>query len=142
MKKLTNQTVFKCDFCSKISKSAGGMRLHELSCKNNPVNYTPCASCLKCIRTEKYYQDNKEIDEDEYCHAMNYNFGNGRYGLPGNLKKETIFTCDHDGAKMYHHKILRLGKKISDHIIASCDRMMPTECNNYVPEPESSLSNE
>ena len=32
MKKLENQTVFQCSYCSRISKSAVGIYQHELLC--------------------------------------------------------------------------------------------------------------
>ena len=38
MIKKENATIFQCEYCNKISYSAGGMRLHEICCKKNPIN--------------------------------------------------------------------------------------------------------
>lgn len=52
MKKLENQTVFQCSYCSKVSKSAAGIYQHERFCKKNPHNQLLCTSCAHCHREE------------------------------------------------------------------------------------------
>lgn len=137
MKRIENATIYHCDYCSKVSQSKSGMRVHEISCKKNPNNLTPCASCKHCIR-ETYYvtEDDKythyskeEIDaevaaREEYYNLHTYCYDRLEY------HKVTEFTCDVDGKKMYHNKVNRLSKEKREEILSRCDRQMPQECNN------------
>ena len=66
MKKLENQTVFQCSYCSKVSKSAAGIYQHERFCKKNPHNQLLCASCAHCHREEHI------SEPGEKCKACDY----------------------------------------------------------------------
>ncbi len=147
MIKKENVTVFQCEYCNKISYSAGGMRLHEISCRKNPINSTPCASCIHCVRNsiiisdEEYYDNGFDINiGDEISRDFVQEFDEKNYyfteceGFVGRKFKhhiETTFTCKIDDSKMYHNKVNRLSKYKAKIIISKCDKQMPTECNNY-----------
>lgn len=55
------ETVYKCDHCTKISKSAGAMIQHEKYCKKNPEFIHPCFMCThleaKRVELESYKDD-------------------------------------------------------------------------------------
>ena len=54
------ETVYRCDYCTKISKSAGAMIQHEKYCKKNPEFIHPCFMCTQLVskRVElESYQD-------------------------------------------------------------------------------------
>lgn len=52
MKKIENQTVYQCSYCTKISKSAAGIYQHEKFCKKNPHNNFICVFCIHLRREE------------------------------------------------------------------------------------------
>lgn len=52
------ETVYKCDHCTKISKSAGAMIQHEKYCKKNPEFIHPCFMCTNLV--------SKEVKLDSY----------------------------------------------------------------------------
>ena len=139
MKKLTNQTIFKCEYCSKISKSGGGIRLHEVTCKKNPNNNTPCASCSYFKKKIKYFVDKSE-DEDFEVGDEIYPSKNLKYspeeGFDLRYHKEIYYTCGYDNKSMYHNKVNRFSKKIKEQIISRCDKQMPLECKYYKPDYE------
>ena len=55
------ETVYRCDHCTKISKSAGAMIQHEKYCKKNPEFIHPCFTCTnlvsKRVELESYQDD-------------------------------------------------------------------------------------
>ena len=55
------ETVYRCDHCTKISKSAGAMIQHEKYCKKNPEFIHPCFMCLHLesnkVVLDSYYED-------------------------------------------------------------------------------------
>lgn len=131
MKKLENQTVFQCSYCSKVSKSAAGIYQHERFCKKNPHNQLLCASCIHCHREEhlrepgekcKTCDYGKSLDEciwiDDSCDSH---------------IKYTDFICDIDGSKMYALNKIRF-KTSFEEIKNRCDKPMvdaTQECKNY-----------
>ena len=61
------ETVYNCDHCTKISKSAGAMIQHEKYCKKNPEFMHPCFMCthLEAKRVElESYRDVLESYRD------------------------------------------------------------------------------
>lgn len=132
MEKLINQTVFKCSYCSRISKSAAGMRLHEICCTKNPHNHILCASCELCERVvsmgEKgsrcktcYLYTYAPLDKGyPCCWYSSCIFGEDRETV-------TNFVCKHDGKKMYSPKILRYNKEKREAIMARCQKPMADE---------------
>lgn len=135
MKQIKNATIYHCDYCSKISLSKGGMIRHEISCKKNPNNLTPCASCRYCIRDTYYVKEDDDsihYTEDEIAaKAEYYEDSYGDYFDRLEYHKETVFTCEVDGKKMYHNKVKRLSKEKREVILSRCDKQMPQECENY-----------
>ena len=135
MKQIKNATIYHCDYCSKVSLSSGGMMRHEISCKKNPNNLTPCASCKYCIRDtyfvteedDSIHYSEKEINEK----AAAYNTYYGDYFDRLEYHKITEFTCNIDGKKMYHNKVNRLSKEKREEILSRCDKQMPQECDAY-----------
>ena len=142
MDKKINVTVFQCEYCNKISYSAGGMRIHEICCKKNPANLSPCASCANCVKNSILISD-EEIDNEEFTvregdeidkeFIEEQNRQTEAYMREGYFKyhRETTFTCLCDGSKLYHNKVNRLSKSKAKLIISKCDKQMPTECENY-----------
>lgn len=143
MIKKNNVTVFQCEYCNKTSYSAGGMRLHEICCKKNPTNLSPCVSCANCVKTSILISDEEfdngniivsfgdKIDED-----IIEEIGRLTVARDASFKfhRETTFTCLCDGLKMYHNKVNRFPKSKANLIISKCDKQMPAECNNYKEE--------
>ena len=67
MKTLTNKTIFKCDYCNKISLNKGAMAMHEKHCKRNPNNKTMCDDCYwMCYIYEKqhFFVETMLFDEE------------------------------------------------------------------------------
>lgn len=54
--KVVSRTVYECEFCGKISKSNNGIKLHEKTCKRNPINKTYCYDCENCKSIDKKYE--------------------------------------------------------------------------------------
>lgn len=128
MKKLENQTVFQCSYCSKVSKSAAGIYQHERFCKKNPHNQLLCTSCAHCHR-EEYFSE-----EGEKCEICS--FRDNIYGdctdCEGRIKY-TDFICDIDGSKMYARNKIML-KTSFEEIKNRCDKPMvdaTQKCENY-----------
>ena len=143
MEKLINQTIFKCSYCSRISKSAAGILRHELSCKKNPHNQSLCSSCKHCRKEEHRSEvgvrckhcNRMYIERNEYgeqiaaaeCDLFDKDVCDGS-------QKYIDFICDIDGCKMYSNKIHRLSSDKAQQIKNRCDRPMPdatNECVNY-----------
>lgn len=128
MKKLENQTVFQCSYCSKVSKSAAGIYQHERSCKKNPHNQLLCASCIHCQREEHF------SEEGEKCEICPYrdDIYEDCTGCDGRIRY-TDFICDIDGSKMYAPNKIRRKTAFED-IKKRCDKPMvdaTQECKNY-----------
>ena len=60
------EAIYKCDYCTKISKSAGAMVRHEKYCNKNPQFYHPCFTCknLKRKVVELTIHSHSEFEED------------------------------------------------------------------------------
>jgi hypothetical protein len=134
MKKIENATIYHCDFCSKVSISKSGMSRHEISCKKNPNNKTPCASCQHCIKDFYFVIDNdytKHYTEEEIENLKeDYDFKyDGCFAL--DCHKVTDFKCAIDNTKMFHNKVNALSKEKRDEIVSRCDKQMPQECTCY-----------
>ncbi len=143
MERLINQTIFKCSYCSRISKSAAGILRHELSCKKNKHNQSLCSSCKHCKREEHYSEENvrcntcpRRATEIDYYGRIVYIDGCELFGedLCDGRQKYIDFICDIDGCKMYSNKVNRLSSEKAQQIKSRCDRPMPDgteECANY-----------
>lgn len=149
MEKLTNQTIFKCSYCSRISKSAAGIYSHELSCKKNPHNQSLCSSCKHCKREEYHSEEgvrcktcpNRHLEIDYYG-RIEYTEGCELFGdgACDGRQKYIDFICEIDGCRMYSNKIQRLSSEKAQQIKNRCDRPMPDgtkECANYEYDDES-----
>lgn len=143
MEKLINQTIFKCSYCSRISKSAAGIYMHELSCKKNPHNQSLCSSCKHCKREEHHSEEGvrckrcvrRNAEIDEYGRVI-YTTSCDLFdeGICDSSLKYVDFICEIDGAKMYSNKIHRLSSEKAQQIKDRCDRPMPDAtkgCTNY-----------
>lgn len=132
MKKLENQTIFQCSYCSRISKSAAGITTHEKSCKKNPHNQLICASCAHC-KVEEYFSE-----EGKKCETCSERCFNGECGrdLPETCDSRIRFVdfiCDIDGSKMYAPNKIRRKASMED-IKNRCDKPMTDatqHCDNY-----------
>ena len=131
MEKLINQTVFKCSYCSRISKSAAGIRFHEIYCTKNPHNHILCASCELCERVESMGEEGSRCKTcywytiDAHDGHPCYTYSDCEYG--DDRQAFTDFICKHDGKKMYSPKILRYNKEKRETIMARCQKPMADE---------------
>lgn len=137
MKKIENQTVYQCSYCSKISKSAAGIYQHEKFCRKNPHNNFICTFCIH-LRREEHLSE-----EGEKCETCVFNNGiTGDCTLPlsgcNSRIKYTDFICEIDGSKMYAPN--RIIRKLSfKYIKDRCDKPMvdkTQECKNFKPTAE------
>lgn len=130
MIKLENQTVFQCSYCSRISKSAAGIYVHEVFCKKNPHNQLLCASCEHCHREEHLSEEGEKCKICDYGNRFDECFHFGKICDAKILY--TNFICDIDGSRMYSPKIKL--KASAKEIIARCDKPMvdaTQECKHY-----------
>nr|DAP23648.1 MAG TPA: zinc finger domain protein [Bacteriophage sp.] len=128
MKKLENQTVFQCSYCSRISKSAAGIYQHERFCKKNPHNQLLCASCIHCQRVETLSEEGEKC---EICPHRDDIYGDCT-GCDSRIRY-TDFICAIDGSKMYAPNKIRR-KTAFEEIKKRCDKPMvdsTQECKNY-----------
>lgn len=137
MKKIENQTVYQCSYCSKISKSAAGIYQHEKFCRKNPHNNFICPFCIH-LRKEEHLSE--EGEKCETCGLNNEITGdrpNSSYGCDVRIKY-TDFICEIDGSKMYAPN--RIIRKLSFKSIKDrCDKPMvdkTQECKNFKPIEE------
>ena len=137
MKKIENQTVYQCSYCSRISKSAAGIYQHEKFCRKNPHNNFICTFCIH-LRKEEYLSE--EGEKCETCVFNNDITGDCTLLSPGcdDRIKYTDFICEIDGSKMYApNKVSR--KSSFKYIKDRCDKPMvdeTQECKNFKPKEE------
>lgn len=136
MKKIENQTVYQCSYCSKISKSAAGIYQHEKFCRKNPHNNFICAFCIHLRREEHLSEEGEKC---EICVFNNDITGDcllPSSGCNGRIKY-TDFICEIDGSKMYApNRIIR--KSSFKYIKDRCEPMVDKtqECKNFKPKEE------
>lgn len=131
MKKLENQTVFQCSYCSRISKSAAGIYRHEMFCKKNPHNQLLCASCIHCQREVHFSEEGEKCEGCGYGDYFEECFHFGKICDAKILYVD--FICDIDGSKMYALNKIR-HKTCFKEIKERCDKPMvdaTQECKNY-----------
>ena len=67
--------VWKCSFCTKISRSNGAMTNHEKACKSNLKNMTYCYECEhSCIKDKDYIYYNGVPHMERYLIAKDAPF--------------------------------------------------------------------
>lgn len=67
--RIASRTVYECEYCGKLSKSKTGIKLHEKTCKSNPVNQTYCYDCEHSVNRVKEYTAYGDI-EDMYLERV------------------------------------------------------------------------
>lgn len=108
---------WKCDYCNKVTVSAGSTAAHEAFCKKNPKNRY-CATCSKCY--SKTVADNsdgefpfkqeivwckqfdKPIHEKPYyddCQMQEEDYGSESYPIPCTCRKYEQKTEQDGGAE-------------------------------------------
>lgn len=132
MKKLENQTIYQCSYCSRISKSAAGVFVHEKYCKKNPHNQLRCASCIHCRKEVIYSEKGKRC---KTCSYFSFD-GECNFEIPelcDSRIRIVDFICGIDGSKMYApNKIKR--KAIFAEIKKRCSKPMidaTQQCEYY-----------
>lgn len=96
MKKIENQTVYQCSYCSKISKSVAGIYQHEKFCRKNPHNNFICTFCIH-LRKEEYLSE--EDDKCLYiCRWLNHSF------MPFTPKQELLYQKVKETYQKLHKK--------------------------------------
>lgn len=131
MKKLENQTIFQCSYCSKVSKSAAGIYQHERFCKKNPHNQLLCASCIHCHREEHFSEEGEKCKICDYGNRFDECFHFDKICDAKILYVD--FICDIDGSKMYAPNKIRRKSSFED-IKKRCDKPMvdaTQECKHY-----------
>lgn len=141
MKSITDKTVYKCEFCGKLSLSKGAMTIHEINCRRNPKNWTDCASC-QYLKVKRHVIENTIGQRCKRCSYFDYdNYGyaectNNDDNCDGSLYI-TDFICEKTGKKMYYEKKVRMMKREKrEEIIGRCDCAMPSECEILKKERE------
>ena len=141
MKVLTDVKIYQCEYCGKVSLSAGGIKYHESFCKKNPTIPTAGADCFSCSLLKVVDAENERTD----CHGCMYRYFEWDTGYSECEKGEENchrqpknFICTKTGKKMYYaYKVHRMSKKTREAIIARCDCPMPQECKEQVIEDET-----
>lgn len=125
--KLYQKKVYECEHCGKISKSAGGMAVHEKTCRRNP-NVRPL--CWGCRHFDDAYDKEKE-----HVTFITFDAWDGEYPHKADMKPS---KCLIDGCKLYN----RIGVHCEELEIALQDgdwRCCPSVsegCPNFEPWPE------
>lgn len=124
--KLYNKKVYECEHCGKISKSAGGMAVHEKTCRKNP-NVRPL--CWSCRHFDNAYNDEEEVT------FIVFDAWAGEYPRKADMRPS---RCQIDRSKLYN----RIGVHCEELEIALQDegwRLCPTiseGCPVFEPYPE------
>lgn len=93
--KLYEKKVYECEYCGKISKSAGAMTLHERRCRKNP-NVRPL--CWKCKHCHSEYNGLEQKTEAiEWLQGYTYTGGE----IEGSCVLNVV-VCDCDKKKMFN----------------------------------------
>lgn len=107
------ETIFKCDHCNKISRSAGAMSRHEKYCNKNPEFHHPCFFCSHL--------------ETEQVHIPLYvNYNDGTEEAPC-LRTSTEFYCKK--REIYLHPKKAELTEIGE-IAENFGELMPLECED------------
>lgn len=137
MKKIENQTVYQCSYCSKISKSAAGIYQHEKFCRKNPHNNFICALCIHLRREEHLSEEGEKCETCVFNNDITGDCTLPSSGCNGRIKY-TDFICEIDGSKMYAP--YKVSRKLSfKYIKDRCDKPMvdkTQECKNFKPKEE------
>lgn len=142
MKVLRNQTIYKCDYCTMVSRSSAAMYSHELSCKNNPHNHVICLGCSHCEAEEI---KGNSFSKCERCPESKYPKSDmarmficeGCHGYGADVLTHEVYRCAISGKLMYHPSVLRLRKGEKRDIMSKCDRAMLSEadgCDDFEPK--------
>ena len=121
--RVTNEKVYRCDFCNKAMVSAGVMGRHERMCKKNPNNKHKCFQYCKHLLREEIEIKNK-FEEDKF-----FDISRGA----------CTFRCKITGIEMHSYKLERYKMNAS-----RCKKLirMPLECESYdILEGHSDFNN-
>lgn len=142
MKSITDKTVYKCEFCGRLSLNKGAMTVHEINCNKNPKNWTDCSSC-EYLKVEKIRVEGSESKRCCHCQHRYFDWETGYSECTKNGDDcdgslyITDFICQKTGKKMYYEKKVRMMKKAKrEEIIKRCDCAMPSECEILKKERE------
>lgn len=58
--------IYKCEYCNKLYQIKRWSVLHELRCKNNPINKRPCFDCKSLTMEEIDYYYDTYMGESSY----------------------------------------------------------------------------
>lgn len=127
--KLYNKKVYECEHCGRISKSAGGMAIHEKTCRKNPNVRPMCWGC-------RHFYESFGDGEKEAVTFITFNAWGEEYTRTANMRPS---RCDIDRSKLYN----RIGVHCEELAIALQDegwKLCPTVsegCPDFETWPES-----
>lgn len=120
----TTATVYKCDFCNRVSLFAGGLARHEKFCKHNPKNRVLCYHC-------KHYEDTDEIE------TVSVFFGMTPYGEIEEKKDFHPNRCAKHDIKLFNG--CKMWDETKEALLADGEwAEMPTVangCNDFEKDP-------
>lgn len=109
---LTNQTIYKCEFCTKRYAKKGNAEKHEKYCGLNPKNHHQCL--LNCVYLE--------VCSESYTHKLTDYLGRKR----SEVRTRKSFSCKfHKNKRLYSYVAEKLG--FSDQL----DKRMPLKCKHF-----------
>lgn len=109
---LTNQTIYKCEFCKKRYAKKANAEKHENYCGLNPKNHHQCL--LSCIHLE--------VRSEFYTHKWTDYFGRKR----SEQRTRKSFSCKfHKNKRLYSYVAEKLG--FADQL----DKRMPLKCKHF-----------
>lgn len=111
MKKLENQTRYRCDHCGKEYKVGPACEKHEIKCSRNPENLIACLGCTFLREVEKNY----EIEAP--------------YGYMNDTRKG--FYCLQKQVRMYPPKAVHSGIVDKYPETFEEDILMPKKCEEW-----------
>lgn len=115
MKKLINQTRYRCDFCKKEYYKIDACERHEHRCGSNPENFTSCGN--GCVFL-------KEVEKEVETEYMSYD------GSASTIRKRG-FYCLKKQVRMYPVIAERRGlvEKYPDNFEGEI--IFPKDCDDY-----------
>lgn len=140
MIKEENQTIYRCEYCTMVSKSAAAMFSHELSCRKNPHNDILCLKCKYCENVDIVGDDFSQCryccmdDLDDSLFSKAY-ICDGCHGYGSDKTTNRVYRCAVDGKMMYDKDIVRQGRDKLDEVskICKCSMVSKAEgCNNFI----------
>lgn len=119
MKKIINTTIYKCEYCGKVSENAGAMHHHEHSCHKNPANMPQC-----WFEFCKHFTDTGEKEK-----LVRYS-GGGGYDYAGNCEERWEV-----GSDIPVRKCAACGKKLYTPLVGNWKKEILSKMEDWIKMP-------